>query len=263
MSNIKVIEKRGEKGGKTAVILAGVHGNEICGVKAFDKIIPSIKIKSGKVFFIYSNLEAIRQDKRFVEENLNRRFLPESKKVSQTLESKTAEEIKPYLDEADFLLDVHASNSLNSIPFVISDKNSLELANAMPCDIVSLGWDSFQEGSTDYYMHLNNKGGICFESGSVKDLKSITRAENAIINFLSGLELIDGAKKRIDKKKYFNIISIYKNPKYSFQKSRDFTDFEILKRRTWIGTEGSKKIFLDANLAVLFVRSREKSRTIH
>lgn len=258
MSNIKVIEKLGKTQGKTAVILAGVHGNEICGIIAFDKIIPSLEIKSGKVLFIYSNLEAIRQNKRFIEENLNRCFLPiQSKEVSQTLEGKTAKEIEPYLDGADFLLDIHASNSINSIPFVITDDNSLEIAETIPCKIISLNWDSFEKGTTDHYMHLNNKKGICFESGYTKDQKSVNRAEDAIISFLTNLDFIEGIKEQIGKKEYFKIVSIYKNNKFPFKKSRDFGDFEVLKEKTLIGKEGNKDVFLDAGFAVLFVRDRE------
>ncbi len=258
MSNIKVIEKFGKAPGKTAVILAGVHGNETCGIKAFDKIIPSLKIKSGRVLFVYSNLEAMRQNKRFIEENLNRCFLSiQPKEISWTLEGKTAEEIKPYLDSADFLLDIHASNSVNSVPFIITDINSLEIAETIPCKIVSLNWDSFEKGTTDYYMHLSNKKGICFESGYIKDKKSIIRAEDAIISFLASLGFIERVRERPDKKEFFEMVSIYKNNKYAFKKSRDFADFEILKEKTSVGKEGNKDVFLDAGFAVVFVRDRE------
>src|SRR3989344_7330825 len=110
MTNIRVIEKFGSKPGKTVVILAGVHGNEVCGINAFNSLIPKIKIDFGRVFFIYANLEAIRENKRCVEKNLNRCFFREQEQeIGESLEGKTAKEIIPFLDKADVMLDVHAS----------------------------------------------------------------------------------------------------------------------------------------------------------
>src|SRR3989344_287896 len=98
MSNIKVIEKISIKPGNTLVVLAGIHGNEICGVKAFDSMINNLTIESGKVYFIYANLEAIKQNKRFIDYNLNRLFKRKiPKEAFGSLEAKTAKEIMPYL----------------------------------------------------------------------------------------------------------------------------------------------------------------------
>ena len=127
-SNIRVVEKQGTKEGKNLVVLVGVHGNEVCGVKAADLLLPKLKIKSGTVTFIYANLEAIKQNKRFVEQNLNRCFFNEqSSDVKQSLEGKTAREIISYLDKADALLDIHASLTKDSVPFVICDESNIQI----------------------------------------------------------------------------------------------------------------------------------------
>ena len=103
MSNIKVIEKEGKEPGKTITILAGIHGNETCGIKAFDEIIPNIEIKKGKVIFIYANLEAINKGKRFIEYNLNRSFFKNQiDEIKNTIEGKTAREIINILEKTDF-----------------------------------------------------------------------------------------------------------------------------------------------------------------
>src|SRR3989344_8138146 len=138
MTNIRLIEKQGKNNGKTIVILAGIHGNEICGIKAFDKLIPKLEIESGKVIFIYANIEAIKQNKRFIEFNLNRAFLKKQpKEIENTLEGKTAKEIMPYLEKADLMLDIHASNSSESVPFLICNEKNIILANALPVEIVT------------------------------------------------------------------------------------------------------------------------------
>ena len=49
----------GSNPGPTSVILAGIHGNEPCGIIAFERILPSLKINSGKVIFEIGNPLAI------------------------------------------------------------------------------------------------------------------------------------------------------------------------------------------------------------
>ena len=132
MTNIKVITKIGKETGKNTVILAGVHGDESYGVRMLEKLIPKLNITKGKVTFIYANLEAIKQNKRFIEYNLNRCFLKnQPKEIEDSLEGKTAKEIMPYLEEADFALDLHASGTPNSTPFIICQPQTFEFTKIL------------------------------------------------------------------------------------------------------------------------------------
>lgn len=258
-TNIKVIEKIGKKPGKTAVVLVGMHGNETCGIDALTKILLSLSVESGKVFFIYGNLEAIKQNKRFIEHNLNRCFLPiQPKEIASTLEGKTALELMSYLDKADVLLDIHSSNSPTSIPFIISDERSITLAKNIPFEIVSLGWDKHEKGSSDFYMHLQNKRGICVECGYTKDQKSVDRAILAIRHFLISEKIILGNLEPSQSQTYYKIISLYKNNIFPFKKEREFADFEILQKDELIGKEGNTPIYVKKGKALLFVRDRDK-----
>ena len=259
MTNIKVITKKSKNPGKNVVILAGVHGNEICGVNVFDKLIPKIKIIRGKLTFIYANLEAIKKNKRFIEKNLNRCFLiNQSQEISKSLEGKTARKIMPYLREADAMLDIHASNTRDSSPFLICEKQSFDMAGKLPGRLISYNWDKFHSGSTDYFMNLQKKIGICIECGYLGNKKSEKIAETAITNFLSLNKNINQKLKKISKKRIYKIVSMYVNKKDSFVKSKNFRDFEIIKRRTLIGKEGNKKIYLNKGKKVIFVRDCKK-----
>ena len=257
-SNIKVIEKIGRKQGKKVVILAGVHGDESFGVKMLEKLIPKLDIDVGKVTFIFANMKAINENKRFIEANLNRCFLKEqSKGITNTLEGETAREIMSYLEEADFMLDIHASFTKDSIPFIICQPQSFEFAKILPFDIISWNWDEFESGSTDYYMNLQNKIGICIECGYMYDPKSEERGKKALINFLIKTETIKGQIREIDKKRYLKIINLYKNRKGPFRKLRYFPDFERLNKRTLLGFDGNRAVFVEKDNYVLFVRNME------
>jgi len=258
-TNIKVIEKQGEKFGKVSVILAGVHGNESPGIRAFDEILPNLKIEFGKVIFIYANLEAIKQNKRFIEKNLNRCFFKnQSVDIKQTLEGETAKEIMSYLDSADFALDLHASFTEDSIPFVICDEMQIKNANIFDSEIVSYNWDSFEPGSTDNYMNLQNKPCFCFECGYLGNEKAVEDAKKAIYNFLIFTGNINGEILKSENQRYLRIKDLFINKKGLFRKSRYFKDFEKVNEKVIIGLEGDKIITIDKNNIVLFLRDSEK-----
>ncbi len=257
-SNIKIIEKKGEREGKNLVVLAGVHGNEICGIKAFDKLIPKLKIESGKVTFIYANLEAIKQNKRFIEKNLNRCFLQEQyEDIKNSLEGRTAREIIPYLEKADIMLDIHASATKGSQPFVICDESLMDEANIFDVKLVVCNFDEFEPGSTDYYMNQLSKKGFGIECGYLDDPKSQKIAKKAIINFLISNKSIKGNLKIRKDQKFLKIISLYKNKFGIFKKSREFSDFELLDGKIIVGSDGDKTVYGNKGDILLFVRDRE------
>jgi predicted deacylase len=256
--NIRVVKFHGSRKGKTVSVLAGVHGDEKCGVKAFDNLIPNLKINAGTVYFIYCNLKAIEEDKRYIEKNLNRCFFNEQPlEVRDSLEGKTAREIIPFLLEADAVLDVHASGSENSIPFVGCGQQSFGVAKFLPVDTVVYGWDDFEPGSTDYFMNLQNRIGICIECGYLGDEKSVDVACESIMNFLKVLDNINGnCEKR--NQKYIKINGLYRNKFGAFRRARDFADFEILNNGDLIGFDGDIEVRARGRYRLLFVRDRDE-----
>jgi predicted deacylase len=259
-SNIRVIEKQGKEKGKTLVILGGVHGNEVCGVRALDSLIPKLNIERGKVIFIYANLEAIKLNQRFVEQNLNRCFLvPQPKEIQESLEGKTAREIMPYLEGADVMLDVHASFTENSIPFAICDEPNIKEASIFDVGKVVFNIDPFEPGSTGYYMNLQKKFGFGIECGYLGNPKTQVVAENAIINFLISYGAIKGEiNYRKEKQEFIKIIDLYRNKNGKFKRARFFQDFELTKTKTLVGWDGEEEVYVDENKLLLFVRDREK-----
>jgi succinylglutamate desuccinylase len=259
MLNSKIIIKEGKNSGKNIAILVGIHGNEKPGIIALDNLVDKLEINSGKVYFIYANLEAIKQNKRFIDYNLNRCFLKnQSLEMSKTLEGKTAAEIMQILDKVDICLDLHASNSPDSVPFLIYESKQEDLLSCFPTQIITSGWNTFQSGATEGYMLSLEKIGICFECGYIGDDNSILLAEKAIINFLKFLNMIEGSPERFNNQKKYFLKTMYKNSFGSFKKSKEFADFEEINRETLIGFDGNVPIYITDNCKILFVRDREK-----
>lgn len=256
--NIRVIKIKGKNPGKTVSILAGVHGNETPGIKAVEKLF-NIKIDKGTLYLILCNLEAIKQNKRFIEQNLNRCFLKKQpKNIRNSLEGKTAKEIMPYLDKSDVVLDLHASNTKDTQPFIICERQSFEIAKFLPAEIVISNLDKFETGSTDYYMNLRNKAGICIECGYILNKKSIVFAERAIKQLLKATELVNEIPAKQNKQKYTKICSLYKNKDGPFRKVKEFSDFEVVKNGTLIGLDGTNEIKVKKDALILFARNKDK-----
>ncbi len=252
--NIRVIEKHGLKPGKNVVVLAGVHGDEVCGVKAFDLLIPLLNIECGKVTFIYANLEAIRQNKRFVEVNLNRCFFKEqAEEIKGTLEGKTAKSIIPFLERADALLDLHASFTKESVPFVICGESQIKTASIFDSSLVVCNIDPFHPGSTDHFMNVHVKPGFCFECGYLGDEKTQEIAEKALISFLRSNGNISGPLAYCPQQ-IIKFTGIYKNTFGAFKKARAFRDFEMLREKTIIGSDGVNPVYGMSGQIMLFVR---------
>jgi Succinylglutamate desuccinylase / Aspartoacylase family len=106
--------------GPFTVVTALIHGNEICGPWALQELIENIQnrkavLQQGKLCLIFCNLAAFdRFDtanlhaSRFVEEDMNRVWSVDKLQNASTQERKRANEILPFVSQADYLLDLHS-----------------------------------------------------------------------------------------------------------------------------------------------------------
>jgi len=257
---VNIITKTSNTPGNTTVILAGVHGNETCGIKAFEKIIPDLEIKKGTVHFIYGNPKAIKENVRYIDVNLNRMFREDSEISSNdktSYEYKRSREIMPYLNEADALLDIHASNTPESTPFIICERKAEKIAQALNIEIIVSGFDELEPGGTDGYMNKQGKIGICLECGYLGDSQSIEIAIENIYRFLIVQGHIDG--KLITKKQtQFNMNYIYHTQTDMFTLVKEFSDFEKVTKNQIIGTDGEYNITAPNYGVIMFARNRNK-----
>ena len=250
----KIIQIKGRNGGPTSMILAGVHGNEPCGVEAFKRLLPSLTIQKGRVFFGYGNPEAIKRKVRFTEADLNRMFKYRTgipKKDRRSYEYQRAQFLKKYLNKVDALLDLHSSRKVKNKAFVICQANGFDIAKYLPVKLVVSGFDNVQPGGTDYYMNQISKIGICIECGQHNDPRSLKKAEAAIIAFLKARGHIANNLKT-KKQSYMNVYHMYvtKNPIFTLTKY--FQDFEKVRRGQIIGTDGKIKVGAKRNSVILF-----------
>lgn len=114
----------GEPGPRVA-ITALIHGNELCGAWAVSQLLALLdggaRLRRGQLTLAFCNLRAFdRFDaahphaSRFVEEDLNRQWSPDRLASGSSLERRRAAELRPWLEDAEYLLDLHSMHEAGS-----------------------------------------------------------------------------------------------------------------------------------------------------
>ena len=175
--------------GPTTLIIGLVHGDEIVGKEAIHHLHQRLQSESfcWKIFTLYANLEGHKQDKRFLDHDLNRSFglVPQE----ESYEITRAQEIQRYFDDIsiDYMFDLHSTSS-KSDPMILctSQKASLDLASKMPIRYV-IQWliDIVEGTSLIKYFQKNITLGMAFECGCHKDAPTIKTGKKIIDTILA------------------------------------------------------------------------------
>lgn len=183
--------------GNTLVVLGGVHGNEPAGVEALRRVLARIDsldcALSGRLLGLVGNRAALAVGRRFLEEDLNRVWLPDRLERARTHvpglgpEERELAELDRLLDEAlagsrgrTYVLDLHTTSGPGPAFVVVHDTlPNRAFARAMSLPLV-LGLEEELSGTlTD---HLTDRGAVSItvETGQHRNAASADRAEAAI-----------------------------------------------------------------------------------
>jgi predicted deacylase len=103
--------------GPNVLVTALTHGNEICGAITLDRLLRAgVRPRRGKLTLAFDNVAAYREfdprypiASRYVDEDFNRLWHPTTLGgPRQSVELERARALRPIVDEADFLLDLHS-----------------------------------------------------------------------------------------------------------------------------------------------------------
>lgn len=219
---IDVFKFKGKEKGISLLILAGIHGNEIAGIEALNRLIEElnngkIKLLAGSLTLVpVCNPLAYQKDVRQIDENLNR--VIKMHKNPATYEQQLANEICPLIASHDLMLDLHSTHTKGDEPFAFCDypdKYNQKLISALNVKYILTGWPTiYQENkdisdcSTEEYAHRVQKRGTTLECGYHKDKKSIELAYQSVINalsifgFIKEKNILDQAKEEVQLTSY-------------------------------------------------------------
>ena len=102
--------------GPTLMVSALVHGNELCGAWALKRALEAgLRPRRGRLILAFCNLDAFdtfdadkHDASRYLDEDLNRVWSVERLADATTRERRRAAELRPWVEQADWLLDLHS-----------------------------------------------------------------------------------------------------------------------------------------------------------
>ncbi len=207
--------------GSLVIAIGGMHGNEMAGVSALQHLFKMLKKEPivnpgfefrGRLIGLVGNLIAIRENKRFIDVDLNRQWtidhvaevLQMSKEALNSEEKEVIElyqiiqkEITQYQPNKVILLDLHttsAEDGIFSIPTV--SEESIALAKGLLAPVITELTRNLK-GTIMQFFDDTNLGvpvvAVSFESGQHNDALSINRSIAAIVNCLRFEGLVKSA----------------------------------------------------------------------
>lgn len=177
---------KGAKPGPTVIALAGIHGNEPTGIDAirhlFEKLEDKADVFSGRFIGLIGNIEALRANKRYIDEDMNRIwFTSILDKVRRTpiQQLKTAERretkklleiIDPFIQDEDkkhqvIFADLHSFSTESGL-FAIStrDEENVQLLSQLQVPLI-FGIEKALHGTALKYIQNTGNIGFAFEAG--------------------------------------------------------------------------------------------------
>lgn len=125
---------------------------------------------AGPVTLLLGNIEAAREDKRFLDEDYNRVFTFDRPATSK--ERKRAERVRPVLESADFFLDFHQTQTPTASPFYTFPWDTAlgcwsQLLAAAPVGLTRSPGKLFSPGlrCLDEYVRAQGRTGLTVEVG--------------------------------------------------------------------------------------------------
>lgn len=279
----------GSKNGPTIFFFGGVHGNEKAGVIALEKVFEQLgtmkKDLRGNVFGIRGNIPALLQDKRFLEDDLNRLWTKEEiANIQAKQETELGSEEKELLQihrliskllktqsPPFFFVDFHTTSS-KTLPFITINDALINrnFAKLFPVPIV-LGIEEFLEGPLLSYMNEKGYVSLGFESGQHIEASAIDNAiafiwltlanagtfeENTVPFCKLYFEQLKIAAK--DHNEFYEVKQRYAlSDEDRFQMLPDFESFQHIKKRTVLGVRNEREIIAQKN-TILFMPLYQK-----
>ncbi len=200
----------GDQPGPTLICIGGVHGNEPAGVRALRRVFQTLEANRpplrGQFVGLVGNIAALAAQRRYLDRDLNRRWLPKTldKLVDGLDPAATLPEDREcceLLAELDrlfqksagdvFIIDLHTTSG-ESTPFVVMGDTlrNREFALKFPLPLV-LGLEEYLDGTISEYLTSRGHVTITVETGQHDSPAAVDHAEAAIWTALTSLGIIE------------------------------------------------------------------------
>ncbi|KKP80388.1 MAG: Succinylglutamate desuccinylase/aspartoacylase [Candidatus Moranbacteria bacterium GW2011_GWF2_35_39] len=211
---------------KPIVVVVGcLHGDELVGKKIIFRL-RKIKLKKGTLITIIANEKAVKQRKRFIDQDLNRSF---PGKRNGNYEEILAYNILKITKKADFVLDIHsATTDVKDLAIITKTKKAvLNFVYAInPRRIALMKKDIAGKSLIGYC-----KTAVSLEYGKDNSRATYKNTFSSIISFLEKEKMIDAKNKKREQRKidFYEIKGVAKKEKNDVLK-KNIKNFKLIKK---------------------------------
>ncbi|HEY4525065.1 MAG TPA: succinylglutamate desuccinylase/aspartoacylase family protein [Candidatus Paceibacterota bacterium] len=240
--------------GPHVLFLGAIHGNEICGPKAIQRL--ERELRTGAVRLVRGTVTCVRvcnprayaKNVRFTEQNLNRVF--RKTKNPRSYEAHLANQLAPLIDACDIVLDLH-SFTARGRPFIFIDFPSEKTrahAKVLGPKMAVVGWPELYAKQTrahasyDTTAYAARKGkiGLLIECGQHTAPEAERIAYVAMRRTLAHFRLTEG-KASSGRLAFVKVDRVYFRTNVSQKLTRKWKHLDPVKKGTLVvqGGEGA------------------------
>lgn len=263
------------KPGPHVLVNALTHGNEICGMVAATHLLDTgVRPKIGTLTVSFANMEAYNAfdidnpyENRQLVHNLNRIWSPEWLDGNeQSPELRRARELRPVLDAADYVLDIHSTRAPVQ-PFWVypeMDRNAA-LAAAVGAPAVQLVMPAGRfpgTGVLNYGRHgdpaSDSGGALVVECGQHFAQSAATLATDVTLRFLAHLGLVDAPAGSAPPTpaQPFRLLEVHMIKSEDFTFTRPVLGFEVFDKGELIAINAGEEIRSPCDNCTIFMPTR-------
>jgi predicted deacylase len=267
--------------GPHVLVTALTHGNEICGAIALDRLFRAgLRPRQGKLTLAFDNVAAYQSfdrrmptASRFVDEDFNRLWSPAILDGErQSTELARARVLRPFVDAADFLLDIH-SMQYSTAPLMLAGTLDRSLALARRLGIPELimcdAGHAAGPRMRDYGQFGDSasaKTALLIEAGQHWERRAAEVATDVMLRFLITLGTLSDEDARplggpdfdaYPRQRVIEVTQAVTITGASFEFVEDFRGLEVLPRQgTLIGRDDGREVRTPYDDCVLIMPSR-------
>jgi len=194
------------KPGPTVMIASLTHGNEVSGAVVVDALLEkALRPRRGTLIFSFNNIEAYLSfdartpfKSRMVEEDFNRTW-GRLDQPATTVETRRAQVVKPFVERADLLLDLHSMHD-DGVPLMLAGPLAKGVALAKkvgtPVDIIADAGHAAGVRMRDYGAFgdpKSAKNALLIETGQHWRASSVVVAKDVAARFLAETGIVEPA----------------------------------------------------------------------
>jgi predicted deacylase len=268
--------------GPHVMLTALMHGNEICGAIALDRLLRTeLRPARGTLTFVFCNTAAYRNfsrldpaASRYVDEDMNRVWDASALDgPRQSWELRRARALRPLIDTVDFLLDIHSTTNVNPAMMLTGlARKHLDFARGMGFPAMLVRDEGHEGGSRlrDYARFADPATlpvALLIEAGQHWARETAVAASESVERFLAATGILSKADaapwhaRPSEQQRVIQVTDRITIQSDDFRFFESYEGFEVIPRAgTVIARDGGREVRTPYDDCVLIMPSRRFSR---